>query len=110
MGVTSHNVHFDVTKVISNIEHVTRVILRKAIETGKQPNNLKIRSDTQGLPTTWKPVLRRTKNRILRSTTTAIMGPITSQVCNQPSGIDTAILSLSRNPNLYTKYTDNIHY
>ncbi|KAK4873011.1 hypothetical protein RN001_015040 [Aquatica leii] len=71
---TSHEINFDETKVIANVEHKTKRIIREAIEIEKLPNSLNTRDDTQRLPTAWKPALTTTKTR--RPTTL----PITKDV------------------------------
>ncbi|KAK4887865.1 hypothetical protein RN001_004136 [Aquatica leii] len=60
---TSHEINFDETKVIANVEHKTKRIIREAVEIEKLPNSLNTRDDTQRLPTVWKPALTTTKTR-----------------------------------------------
>lgn len=57
VSATSHNIDFQNTKVLANIEHLKSRIIREAIEIEKRPDNMNSRDDTQRLPAAWKPAL-----------------------------------------------------
>ncbi|XP_023311228.1 uncharacterized protein LOC111691923 [Anoplophora glabripennis] len=61
---TGHKINFEETRIIANIEHKTKRIIREAIEIEKHTKNLNTRDDTQRLPIAWKPILA---NKIIRA-------------------------------------------